>query len=354
MSTTGGQDLIETLWFILVVFMLTAYVVLDGFDLGIGAIHVFVAKTDVERRQVLEAIGPVWDGNEVWLIAAAGTLFFTFPRLFAASMSGFYLPLMIVLWLIMLRGLAVELRSRGNAVWSGLWDALFSVSSALLPFFLGAGLANVVRGVPLNAQGYFFESLWTDLDPRGPNPGILDWYTVLIGGLAFTALVMHGAHFLALKTEGDLRTRAQRIAARAWAVTLVLTALGTAATYFVRSELLTSFGARPWGGAFPIIAVGGLLAARFFSARGRDGASLIASALFLAGMLASSAFALYPNVLPATDGVSSLTITNAAAPQYGLAVGLAWWTIGMLFAAIYFVLVYRLFWGKVRLVDEGY
>jgi cytochrome d ubiquinol oxidase subunit II len=345
---------VETLWFILVGFMLTAYVVLDGFDLGIGAIHLFVAKNDVERRLVLQAIGPIWDGNEVWLVAAGGTLFFTFPRLYAASMSGFYLPLMIVLWLLMLRGLAVELRSRGNAVWSGLWDALFCLASALLPFFLGAGIANVVRGVPLNTQGYFFEPLWTDLDPRSRNPGILDWYTVLIGGLAFTALVMHGAHFLALKTEDVLHTRARRVAARAWAATIVLTAAGTAATFFVRPALLTNFGTRPWGAVFPIIALGGLVAARFFNSRGRDGTSLVASALFLAGMLASGAFALYPNVLPATDGSSSLTVNNAAAPQYGLAVGLAWWTIGMVLAVIYFVLIYRLFWGKVHLADEGY
>jgi cytochrome d ubiquinol oxidase subunit II len=344
----------ETLWFILVGFMLTMYIVLDGFDLGIGAIHLFVARTDVERRLVLQAIGPVWDGNEVWLVAAAGTLFFTFPRLYGASMSGFYLPLMIVLWLLMLRGLAVELRSRGNAVWSGLWDALFGLASALLPFFLGAGIANVVRGVPLNAQGYFFEPLWTDLDPRSLNPGILDWYTVLIGGLASIALILHGAHFLALKTEAELQARARRIAARAWAATIILTVLGTAATFIVRSDLLLNFGARPWGFGFPLIAVAGLAAARFFAARGRDGASLVASSFFLAGMLASSAFALYPDVLPATNGVNSLTVSNAAAPQYGLAVGLAWWIVGMALAAIYFVLIYRLFWGKVQPADEGY
>jgi cytochrome d ubiquinol oxidase subunit II len=269
-------------------------------------------------------------------------------------MSGFYLPLMIVLWLLMLRGLAVELRSRGNAVWSGLWDTLFCLASALLPFFLGAGIANVVRGVPLNAQGYFFEPLWTDLDPRSLNPGILDWYTVLIGGLAFTALIMHGAHFLALKTEGALQTRARRIAGRAWLATIIFGALGTAATFFIRSGLLISFGARPWGSVFPIIAVGGLVGVRFFGARGRDGASLVSSAFFLAGMLASSAFALYPDVLPATNAVNSLTVTNAAAPQYGLAVGLAWWILGMALAAVYFVLIYRLFWGKVRLADEAY
>jgi cytochrome d ubiquinol oxidase subunit II len=165
---------------------------------------------------------------------------------------------------------------------------------------------------------------------------------------------MHGAHFLALKTEGALQTRARRIASRAWPATIALTALGTAATFFVRSSLLTNFGARPWGAAFPIIALGGLVAVRIFGARGRDGASLVASAVFLAGMLASSAFALYPDVLPATNAANSLTVTNAAAPQYGLAVGLAWWIVGMLLAAIYFVLIYRLFWGKVRLADEGY
>src|SRR5260221_2953706 len=137
----------ETLWFILVLFMLTMYVVLDGFDLGVGAIHLFVAKTDVERRSVLQAIGPVWDGNEVWLVAAAGTLFFTFPRLYGASMSGFYLPLMIVLWLLMLRGLAVELRSRGNADWSAVWGSLFGIASSFLPFFLGSGIATDVGGV---------------------------------------------------------------------------------------------------------------------------------------------------------------------------------------------------------------
>src|SRR5229473_8361116 len=133
----------ETLWFILVGFMLTMYVVLDGFDLGVGAIHLFVAKTDDERRLVLQAIGPVWDGNEVWLVAAAGTLFFTFPRLYGASFSGFYLPLMIVLWLLMLRGLAVELRSHiQSVVWSGLWDGLFFIGSTLLAVFYGAALAN--------------------------------------------------------------------------------------------------------------------------------------------------------------------------------------------------------------------
>ena len=163
-----------TLWFILVAFMLTTYVLLDGFDVGAGIIHLLVARTDTERRLNLRAIGPVWDGNEVWLIAAGGTLFFTFPLLYASSFSGFYLPLIIVLWLLIGRGVAIELRSRlPNGVWVSFWDGVFSFSSALLAIFLGAAMGNVIRGVSLNAQGYFFEPLWTDFNPFSANPGIL-------------------------------------------------------------------------------------------------------------------------------------------------------------------------------------
>src|SRR5713101_4555796 len=169
----------QTLWFILVALMLTTYILLDGFDLGAGVIHLFAARNDQERRTILRAIGPVWDGNEVWLIAAGGTLFFTFPILYASSFSGFYLPLIIVLWLLMVRGVSIELRSRlSNAVWAAFWDGMFFLGSALLAIFFGAALGNVIRGVPLNAQGYFFEPLWTTFTVTSA-PGILDWYTVL-------------------------------------------------------------------------------------------------------------------------------------------------------------------------------
>src|SRR6516225_3986944 len=204
--------MMSTLWFILVAFMLTTYVLLDGFDLGAGIIHLLAARTDIERRFILRAIGPVWDGNEVWLIAAGGTLFFTFPLLYASSFSGFYLPLIIVLWLLIVRGIAIELRSRiDSSVWASFWDGMFFLGSALLAIFFGAALGNVIRGVPLNSQGYFFEALWTDFNPFSANPGILDWYTILIGLLAFTALMMHGANYIAVKTEGVLNERARRI-----------------------------------------------------------------------------------------------------------------------------------------------
>jgi cytochrome d ubiquinol oxidase subunit II len=347
----------ETLWFVLVAAMLAMYVFLDGFDLGAGAIHPFVAGSDTEKRLLYRAIGPVWDGNEVWLLAAGGTLFFTFPPVYAAGFSGFYLPLMIVLWLLMFRGLALELRSHvDHSVWFGLWDGAFFVGSSLLAVFFGAALGNVVRGVPLNQQGYFFEPLWTDFNPMSATPGVLDWYTVLVGLLALSALVVHGAHYVALKTEGELNARCRRLARRGWWLTLLLTMLTTLATFVVRPTLLTSFAIRPWGAIFPILAIGGLVLMWWFQRREHELGSFLASATYLAGMLTSAAFAVYPALLPAVEPANSLTVYNAAAPTYGLVVGLIWWIIGMLLAAVYFVLIYRLFRGKVRLAgpSSGY
>src|SRR5262252_6841455 len=213
-------------WFWLVAIMITAYVVLDGFDLGAGVLHLFIAKTDEERRTVIRTIGPVWDGNEVWLIAGGGTLYFAFPLLYASGFSGFYLPLMIVLWLLILRGIGIELRTHVDSqVWRGFFDGCFGISSLLLIIFFGAALGNVVRGVPLNKDGYFFLPLWTNWRV-GPQPGVLDWYTV------------HGAHYVALKTDGELNLRAHRLAGTLWPALLVVTLLSLWATLSIRPELL--------------------------------------------------------------------------------------------------------------------
>ncbi len=344
-----------TLWFILVAVMVTMYVLLDGFDLGAGAIHPFAAKTGPERRTILQAIGPIWDGNEVWLLAAGGAIFFTFPLLYASSFSGFYLPLMIVLWLLMIRGLAVELRSHiSNPLWETFWDALFFLGSTLLAIFFGAAIANVVRGVPLNSQGYFFEPLWTDFNPRSATPGILDWYTILIGVLALTVLVLHGANFISVKTEDAINRRSRMIARGAWVATVALSVIATPVTFWIRRSMLTSFNDRPYGYILPVVAIAGLVMTGYFNLKGRDGWSLIASGTFILGMLTSTVFGVYPNVLPAVDPANSLTIHNAAAPHYGLVVGLIWWIIGMVLATIYFVLIYRMFRGKVKLSEEGY
>ncbi|MGZ3581723.1 MAG: cytochrome d ubiquinol oxidase subunit II [Ktedonobacterales bacterium] len=343
-----------TLWFILVLFMITMYVLLDGFDLGAGILHLIVARTNAERQTVLRAIGPVWDGNEVWLIAAGGTLFFAFPPLYAASFSGFYLPLIIVLWLLMLRGVAVELRHHiSNPVWASLWDGTFFLGSALLAIFYGAAAGNVVRGVPLDSRGLFFEPLWTDFNPLSRNTGILDWYTIVIGLLAFAALTTHGANYLAVKTTGMVYERARRLMRVAWVATVVLTVLSTIATFAVQPAMGAGFAARPWAFIFPLIALAGLGATLYFQVRRRDLEALFASGAYLAGMLASAAAGLYPMVLPAVNPANSLTIYNASASQYGQTVGLVWWSIGMVLAIIYFVVIYRLFWGKVHVAEGG-
>jgi cytochrome bd ubiquinol oxidase subunit II len=345
----------ETFWFVAVAFMIAMYVLLDGFDLGAGAIHPFVAKDDDERRMVIRAIGPVWDGNEVWLIAAGGTLFFAFPQLYASSFSGFYLPLIMVLWLLMIRGLSIELRGHlKDTLWASFWDVAFFVGSTLLAIFFGVALGNVVRGVPVGQNFYFFQPLWTSFSPTDPNPGILDWYTVLIGLLALSTLIAHGANFIAVKTEHDLNARARRFARFGWIATVVLTALATAATFYLRPEMLSDFVERPWGLVLPILALGGLAGVGYFNFKEQDRAAFLSSSAYILGMLTSTVFAIYPEVLPAVDPTNSLTIYNAAASPYGLAVGLVWWSIGIALAAVYFVLIYRLFRGKVRLDDEGY
>jgi cytochrome bd ubiquinol oxidase subunit II len=346
---------VETLWFMLVAFMLTMYVLLDGFDLGAGAVHLSVANSDPERRLVLRSIGPVWDGNEVWLIAAGGTLFFSFPLLYASSFSGFYLPLIIVLWLLMIRGLSVELRAHiKDPLWASFWDGMFFLGSSLLAVFYGVALGNVVRGVPIGEDGYFFQPLWTNFSPTNPQPGILDWYTILTGLLALTALIVHGASWVAVKTEDELNVRARHAARIGWLALVVLTAITTVTTFALNPEMLYSFAERPWGFVFPVLAAAGLVLLGYFAFRRRDRATFLSSGAYIAGMMASTAFAVYPKVLPAVEPENSLTIYNASGSAYGLAVGLAWWSIGMVLAAIYFVLIYRLFRGKVSLEDEGY
>jgi len=345
----------ETAWLIIVAVMIAAYVVLDGFDLGAGIIYLIVGKSGDERRKVLRSIGPVWDGNEVWLLAAGGTLFFAYPQLYASAFSGFYLPLMMVLWLLMLRGIGIELRAHmNNPVWRGFFDVVFCGSSALLAFFFGAALGNVIRGVPLGADGYFFEPLWTNFQ-LGPHPGILDWYTVMAGGVALVTLTAHGALYVTLKTDGELGQRARRVATALWPAQLALTLVSLVATWFVRPSIMENYLADPIGFLIPILVFGSLVLMLAWTRKGKELQAFLASCVYLAGMLGGVVFALYPVVLPAsTDPAYSLTIYSAAAAHHGLSVGLVWWTLGMILALGYFVFIYRMFRGKVQLEGGGY
>jgi cytochrome d ubiquinol oxidase subunit II len=336
----------ETLWFAIVAVMVAAYVVLDGFDLGAGIVHLLVARTDAERKSVLKSIGPFWDGNEVWLLAAGGTLYFAFPALYASSFSGFYLPLMIVLWLLIGRGLALELRGHiDSELWKQFADAIFAISSALLAIFFGAALGNVVRGVPLNADGFFFLPLWTNFTPQ-KNAGILDWYTVPVGVAAFVTLMFHGALWVAYKTEGDVRARAVALANQLrWAV-FALAAVVLGLSWIVRPHMAHGAWLLPL--ALIALAVAGWMGKS-------DLTRFIASSGYIVAMLVGAVLGVYPDVLPSNgDPQLSLTIYNASAPAYGLGIGLKWFIPGIALAAGYFFYVYRMFAGKVRAEQDGY
>lgn len=343
-----------TIWFCLVAVMIAIYVLLDGFDLGAGAIHLLVAKTDEQRREILLSIGPVWDGNEVWLLAAGGTLYFAFPALYASGFSGFYLPLTIVLWLLILRGSSIELRNHiKSAAWRPFWDFLFCGSSLLLAVFFGAALGNVVRGVPLDRSRYFFEPLWTNFR-LGEETGILDWYTILVGILSLAALVMHGGLWVQMKTTGDLSAHAGKLASQSWWGVLGLTALVTAVTFLVQPQVLLNFSTWPWGLIFPLLAVTGLAGVLLELRKRNERKAFLASCAYLTGMLASVVFGIYPMVLPARNPEYSLTVSNAKAGNYGLKIGLIWWVLGMILAAVYFLFVYRSFAGKVTVDKDSH
>jgi cytochrome d ubiquinol oxidase subunit II len=343
------------IWFLLVAAMLTAYVVLDGFDLGVGVLHLLVARTEEERRTLIRIIGPVWDGNEVWLVAGAGTLYFAFPLLYASGFSGFYLPLMIVLWLLIMRGIGVELRMHlDSPVWSGLFNGCFGIGSLLLTVFYGAALGNVLRGVPLQPDGYFFLPLWTNWRV-GPQPGILDWYTVIAALVALVALSVHGANYAALKTTGDLNARSRRVASRLWPALLVLTAISLAATLYIRPSLLDNYQRFPFLYVIPGLVIGSLIEMWRAYRTGNEFRAFLFSSSYLVSMLFGAAAAIYPNLLlSSTDPALNITVFNARSGDYALGVGLIWWSLGMAIAVGYFVFVYRMFRGKIHAGTNGY
>jgi cytochrome d ubiquinol oxidase subunit II len=332
--------MMATLWFILLFFMLAMYVVQAGTDLGVGMVHLLVARNDAERAQAIHSIRPVWKPNEVWLIAAGGTMLMAFPAALAASFSGFYLALMVVLWLLAFRGLGVELRHQiADALWMQFWDVAVSIASLLLTLCLGAALGNVVRGVPLNQEGVFFEPLWTDF-LVGEQTGILDWYTVLVGVVAVAALAHQGALWLGASTDGPIQERAKRLSGGLCAVLLFLLLILDAASLAAQPELRAGLGLHPWGVVFPIVAVAGLAASFFLERKGKHWRAYLASGIALAAMLATAAIGMYPCILPARNPAFALTVNNAAAPTSSLTTALYWWLPGMVLIGAYFTYIY--------------
>lgn len=344
----------ETIWFAILGGLFTLFVTLDGFDFGAGMALRTVAKTDAERRLVLNAMGPVWDGNEVWLIIAGGALFFAFPTIYASAFSGFYLALILLLWLLMFRGLSMELRSQLiSPLWRSFWDTMLVIGSLSIAVVLGAALGNLLRGVPLEADGYFFEPLWTNFLP-GPRPGLLDWYTVLVGLFVSGVFLWHGANFLAMKTTGPVQRRARALSRRAGWVVVALSLIMPFATYMARSGFYLNFQHYPLGLVLPVLAYMALLYGVLPRRGNKDGRIFAASATSLVFLMLSAGFTLYPNMLTATtDPAHSLSIFNASTSPYALRTGLWWFAIGGIFAAAYTAFMYHAFRGKVSLPPEG-
>jgi cytochrome d ubiquinol oxidase subunit II len=344
---------LETVWFVLAAVMVTVYVVLDGFDLGAGILHFRVGHDERERAMVLRSIGPVWDGNEVWLISTGGVLVLAFPALYAESFSGFYLPLMLVLWLLIGRACAIELRHQiESPAWTPFWDRVFQFSSVGLAVCFGAALGNVVRGVPFDEEGRFFEPLWTDMTRTKGATGVLDWYTILVGVTSLAALAMHGGAWLAVKLEGEPQARARAAVRGWWYAVVVASVVVTVATFAVQPHVPTRLAENLWLHVFPLLGVAGLVGAFVFVRRGRDRATFYATSTYLVGMLSSAAFGLYPYVLPSsTDPTRGMTVVSARAGETALRTGLWWWVPGIALAITYQAWAYRRFRGKVG--DDG-
>lgn len=333
-----------TFWFVILVVLVVAYAILDGFDLGVGALHLALARTDAERRTALNAIGPVWDANEVWLLGLGVGVFLAFPRAFAVGFSGFYLPLMLVLWLLMGRGIALEFRHHiTDPLWQGAWDVVFSISSLLLALLYGVAVGNVVTGVPIDRHGYF----------QGLFGWMLNPYALVMGLFSLALLMLHGAYYLCVKTDGPLHERARRAGERLWAAVAVLAAVLTVATFALRPESLVNYRVQPLWLAVPLAAAWCLVTARRAHRRERYGAAFLGSGGLIAALLAATAIGAYPYLLRSQPFPErSLTVANAASAPSGLTAAALWLLPGVVLVLAYQVIVYRVFAGKVR-IDAG-
>jgi cytochrome bd ubiquinol oxidase subunit II len=331
----------ETVWFCILGVLVGGYAVLDGFDLGVGALHLWVARNDDERRMALLAIGPVWDGNEVWLVVTGGLLVLSFPRVYAAGFSGFYLALMFVLWLLMGRGLALEWRANVQSpLWRTAADMVFSACSFFLVLLFGVAVGNIVNGVPLNPQGYY--------------QGLFSWminpYALLVGLLGLVLLTIHGANWLTYKTDGPVQDRARLAASRLFPVLVVLILLVTVATFLARGSMGINYFNHPIWLIAPLATIAVLGALWRFRATNADLPAFISSAALIVTLLVSTAIGLYPYLLPSSPHPArSLTIHNAYSSHFAMQVGLTWVIIGFILVAAHTSWVYYLFRGKVSL-----
>jgi cytochrome d ubiquinol oxidase subunit II len=342
------------LWYGILAFMLTTYVVLDGRNFGAGILHWIVARTQAERRQVIAAIGPLWSWHEVWLVGTGGVMIMAFPRLMAASFSGCYLALFLILWCVLLRGISIEVGGHlSDRLWQTFWDAVFVFSNVLLAVLFGAALGNIARGVPLTAEGTFYLPFFTNFRIHG-NVGLLDWYTVPMALFCVLILSAHGATYLTMKTEGAVHERSAKLANRLWVAVVPAFLLITLLTWSVRPELLQGIVFRPF--AWLTLVICGASAYAIFTGimQQRERLTLLGSTFLLFGLLMTGAAALFPVMLfSTTEPARPLTAADCVAPDASLIIATAWWVPALILAFGYLYIIQRHYSGKVNVSKDN-
>lgn len=340
------MDWLNITWFILFMVIISGYLILDGFDLGVGILHLFVAKSDTERRISLNSIGPIWDGNEVWLVLGGGALFAAFPPVYATLFSGFYMAMMMVLLFLILRTVAIEFRSkRPNARWRKFWDFIFALSSGSLALLFGVAFGNIIAGVPLNADGTITANLFELLTP----------FAVFVGITTVVMFAMHGAMYLVMKTEGDIQARIRHLTPRLMGAFYVMNTIVVIWTIIDRDTITARYLEHYWPAVFPALALGALIYAWRKLRAGDDFWAFIGSGAMIGLLIASAAIGMYPNLLISNvDMANNLTIFNASSADNTLTVMLVIAAIGMPFVLLYTTGVYYVFRGKVTLDASSY
>jgi len=336
---------LQNLWFSLFFVLLAGYAVLDGFDLGVGVLSLFNGSDD-ERRLYINAIAPVWDGNEVWLLTAGGALFAAFPPVYATVFSGFYLPLMLVLTGLIARAVSMEFRGKvESAGWRRFWDGAFGIGSLLPALLFGVAVGNILRGVPLDSSGEFTGSFLTLLNP----------FSLLIGVLGLVMFITHGAVYMALKSDGDLRSRMVKVASKTWIVWVALNVTATITGYFAAPHLFAGSMSNPFFGLFFLLLLGSLVSLPFHLWSGNAMRALLTSGACIAATIGVAATSLYPNMVPSlTDSAYSLTVAGASSTPRTLSTMLIIALVGLPFVLVYTVFIYRVFKGKVELDEYSY
>lgn len=327
-------------WFFLIGVLLIGYAILDGFDLGVGVLHLFTKK-DEHRRTLMKSIAPVWDGNEVWLLTGGGAIFAAFPPVYASVFSGFYLALMLVLTGLIFRAVSVEFRNKVESEsWRKMWDLAFSIGSILPALLFGVALGNLVRGLELDADGNYIGGFFALLNP----------YSLLVGVTGLAMFALHGALWIVLKTDGELQEQARGCIRKVWVAYLVLflaVSVWSLSAYQRDSMILAVLAS--------LIALAGIIGIRVFSTAKKDGMAFFSSAFTILALFGAVGASMFPNLVPASnDPELSLTLYNASSSQNTLTVMLILALLGMPLVIGYTIYIYRLFAGKVTLTDSQY